>query len=265
MLRRSRGHLPTKHLKLYADDCLSVALLTFAIICLVMSQKYGKLRYGRYWAKKGKTPSIILRAKAAWTLVNLPALVMPCWMYYWLGIRMNNHTGMALMGMWLVHYTQRVFIYPCLIRGGKHVPAENFVLGFSLCLLNSFLQMMHALRYQVDQELPVVVTGVVVFAIGMIINLHSDYILRTLRKKGEDGYRIPRGGLFEYVSCANYFGEAIEWTGFAIASGFALSPFAYAAFVWCFLGPRAMQHHEWYQTKFKKYPEDRMAMIPMLL
>lgn len=29
--------------------------------------------------------------------------------------------------------------------------------------------------------------------VGMLINIHSDHILRTLRKPGETGYKIPRG------------------------------------------------------------------------
>lgn len=33
------------------------------------------------------------------------------------------------------------------------------------------------------------------FLSGMIINLHSDSILRNLRKPGESGYKIPYGKL----------------------------------------------------------------------
>ena len=31
------------------------------------------------------------------------------------------------------------------------------------------------------------------FLVGMAINIHSDHILRNLRKPGETGYVIPRG------------------------------------------------------------------------
>jgi 3-oxo-5-alpha-steroid 4-dehydrogenase 1 len=54
---------------------------------------------------------------------------------------------------------------------------------------------------------------------GMWINIQSDGILRNLRKPGETGYKIPRGGLFRYVSGANFLGEIVEWSGFAIAAG----------------------------------------------
>ena len=60
--------------------------------------------------------------------------------------------------------------------------------------------------------------GAALFVAGMVINLHSDYIIRHLRKPGDTRHYIPRGGMFRYVSSANYFGELTEWVGFAIAS-----------------------------------------------
>ena len=65
---------------------------------------------------------------------------------------------------------------------------------------------------------PCFVIGSVLWLLGFFANLHSDHILRNLRKPGETGYKIPRGGLFEYVSAANYAAESCEWIGFAIAA-----------------------------------------------
>ena len=60
--------------------------------------------------------------------------------------------------------------------------------------------------------------GILLFVIGSLINIDSDRRLRNLRKNSENGYKIPYGGLFEYVSAANYFGEILEWWGFALAA-----------------------------------------------
>ena len=51
------------------------------------------------------------------------------------------------------------------------------------------------------------------------------------------------GGMFEYVSCANYLGEIIEMWGYALAS---LSPpaIAHAIFTTMFLSKRAYHHHQ---------------------
>lgn len=59
----------------------------------------------------------------------------------------------------------------------------------------------------------------------MVINIYHDGILIRLRKdpkneEGKVGYKIPRGGLFELISGANYFGEIVEWWGlFVITNG----------------------------------------------
>lgn len=37
--------------------------------------------------------------------------------------------------------------------------------------------------------------GVLLFILGMGINIHSDYILRQLRKPGEITYKIPQGNV----------------------------------------------------------------------
>ncbi|XP_051748679.1 3-oxo-5-alpha-steroid 4-dehydrogenase 2a [Ctenopharyngodon idella] len=106
--------------------------------------------------------------------------------------------------------------------------------------------------------------GVLMFFSGMAINIHSDYILRNLRKPGEVSYKIPRGGMFELVSGANFFGEIIEWCGYAVAS-WSFPAFSFALFTICSIGPRAYHHHRYYLEKFKDYPKSRKAVIPFLL
>ncbi|XP_071361312.1 3-oxo-5-alpha-steroid 4-dehydrogenase 2a [Trachinotus anak] len=98
----------------------------------------------------------------------------------------------------------------------------------------------------------------------MAINMHSDHILRSLRKPGEITYKIPSGGMFEFVSGANFFGEIVEWCGYAVAA-WSLPTFAFAFFTACSIGPRAYQHHRDYHQKFEDYPHSRKALIPFIL
>ena len=58
--------------------------------------------------------------------------------------------------------------------------------------------------------------GVVIFFIGMAINLHADHVIRNLRKPGDTRHYLPEKGFYRYVTSANYFGELVEWTGFAL-------------------------------------------------
>lgn len=103
--------------------------------------------------------------------------------------------------------------------------------------------------------------GAVIFISGMLINWKADTMLINLRKTGETGYQIPRGWLFDVVSCPNLLGELIEWAGFAIL---CWNMPALAFFIWTAanLLPRAMAHHQWYRQHFKDYPTGRKAIVP---
>lgn len=52
-----------------------------------------------------------------------------------------------------------------------------------------------------------------------ISNFYCHIILKNLRSPGgEGGYQIPRGFLFNIVTCANYTTEIYQWLGFNIAT-----------------------------------------------
>jgi len=82
-----------------------------------------------------------------------------------------------------------------------------------------------------------------------------------LRQPGETGYRIPQGGLYRWISCLNYFGEIIEWAGWAIAT-WSLPGLAFAVWTFANLAPRARAHHAWYHQHFPEYPRERRALLP---
>ncbi|KAB0399279.1 hypothetical protein E2I00_013137, partial [Balaenoptera physalus] len=147
------------------------------------------------------------------------------------------------------------------------MPLYTFMLAFMFCTYNGYLQSRYLSQYAVyaDSWLtdPRFLTGFVLWLLGMLINIHSDHVLRNLRKPGETGYKIPKGGLFEYITAANYFGEVVEWCGYALAS-WSIQGWAFAVFTFCVLLTRAQQHHQWYHEKFEDYPKFRKIMIPFL-
>jgi 3-oxo-5-alpha-steroid 4-dehydrogenase 1 len=110
---------------------------------------------------------------------------------------------------------------------------------------------------------PRFMTGAILFITGMVINIYSDHILRNLRKSEKNEYRIPYRGLFKYISCPNYFGEIIEWMGWALAT-WSIPGLAFAVFTFANLVPRAFANHRWYRSKFPDYPEERKAIIPFI-
>mmetsp|Transcript_48477 Transcript_48477/g.122396 ORF Transcript_48477/g.122396 Transcript_48477/m.122396 type:complete len:150 (+) Transcript_48477:233-682(+) len=117
---------------------------------------------------------------------------------------------------------------------------------------------------------PCFALGVVLFVGGWAVNYHSDGVLRRLRQSRAGGdasrprYGVPCGGMFRYVSCANYFGEVAEWAGYALAAR-TLAGTAFALATAANLIPRALAHHAWYRSHLPGYPPGRRAVIPFLL
>ena len=99
---------------------------------------------------------------------------------------------------------------------------------------------------------------------GFALNVHADNILLALRKPGEQGYKVPQGGPFRWLSAPNYAAELVEWGGFALATS-SLAAFAFFFFSAANLIPRALTHHRWYRRTFPDYPKERRAIVPFLL
>jgi len=175
-----------------------------------------------------------------------------------------------LLAMFMGHYAYRALVFPFRMRGGKPMPIGICLLAAAFCLFNGYIQ---GRAWTAFESFPtsagagrraLFAGGVLIWGVGLYINLHSDHVLRTLRTPGETGYKIPYGGAFEYVSGANYFGEIVEWIGYAIASGGRLPAVAFAFFTFANTAPRAHHHHKWYLAKFDNYPKERRAVIPFL-
>ncbi|KAM5264605.1 3-oxo-5-alpha-steroid 4-dehydrogenase 1 [Ctenodactylus gundi] len=239
-------------------ECLS------GCVCFLLLQRLSS-PYGRY-ASQWRGPR--MPARAAWALQELPSLAWPLYECARASAeRLSSWPNRILLAMYLVHYVQRTLVFPFLIRGGKPTPLFSCILAFAFCAFNGYLQSRYLSRYAVYADdwatRPRSLAGFALWLTGMVINIHSDHILRNLRKPGESGYKIPRGGLFNYVTAANYFGETMEWCGFALAS-WSLPAAAFALFTFTILCPRAKHHHRWYLEKFADYPKSRKIMIPFL-
>nr|XP_056718250.1 3-oxo-5-alpha-steroid 4-dehydrogenase 1 [Euleptes europaea] len=221
--------------------------------------------YGRY---SSAALGGCLPARLAWAAQEAPSFLLPLLLVLRSdGAQLPRWPNRILLGLFLAHYAYRSFVYPFLIRGGKPTPVITCLLAFVFCCCNGYLQGRSLSNYAEYPSSwlkePRFILGVAGWISGLLINVHSDHILVTLRKPGETGYKIPRGGLFEYVSGANFFGEIIEWFGFALASCTVESAvFAMSTFL--ILGTRAQHHHQWYLQKFENYPQSRKILIPFV-
>uniref|UniRef100_K7DYX8 3-oxo-5-alpha-steroid 4-dehydrogenase n=1 Tax=Monodelphis domestica TaxID=13616 RepID=K7DYX8_MONDO len=200
--------------------------------------------YGRHASASFGPP---LPVKLAWSLQELPSLLVPLYVVTCTPAKHFSHwPNRILLAMFVFHYLQRALIFPFLIRGGKPVPLFIFLSAFLFCTFNGFLQSQYLSNYAEYSDNwikdPRFIIGCAIWLMGMLINVYSDNILRNLRKPGETGYKIPRGGLFEYVTAANFSGEVIEWYGYALAC-WSLEGIAFALFTTFNLCVRAKYHH----------------------
>ena len=192
--------------------------------------------------------------KIGWMLMESPVFILMCVLWA-LSDRTWEAGPLALFLLFQAHYFQRSFIFPLLMRGHSKMPLGIVLMGMAFNTLNALMQggwifYVSPPAYYADWfAKPYIWTGGALFIAGMAVNLHSDRIIRRLRRPGDTRHYIPRGGMFRYVSSANYFGEVLEWTGFAIASW----SWAGAVFVWwtfANLAPRAASLYRRYEKEF---------------
>jgi hypothetical protein len=170
--------------------------------------------------------------------------------------------------LWMAHYANRSLIYPWRTRtAGKSMPVAIVASAVVFNVVNAGLNgyYLGTLADYPESWLadPRFVAGSLVFVAGAATNLWADDRLISLRSVNAE-YAIPRGGLFESISCPNLFGETVEWCGFALMC-WSLPALSFAIWTAANLIPRALSHHRWYRRRFADYPPERKAIIPFLL
>ncbi len=234
-------------------------LLAVVIFPIAIRQK---APYGRH-TRAGWGP--MLDNRLAWIIMELPALlVLPVWII--ISQSTLSKPAYVMVALFVLHYINRVIIFPLRIRTkGKLMPLSIAAMAFIFNIVNgSVLGYYLAFKSSYADSWftdPRFLIGMVIFFVGAYINQRSDHILINLRKPGETGYSIPRGFLFNHISCPNHFGEIVEWTGFAIMT-WSMPGLSFAIWTAANLVPRALNHHEWYKERFSDYPSERKAVVP---
>ncbi|XP_022308684.1 3-oxo-5-alpha-steroid 4-dehydrogenase 1-like isoform X2 [Crassostrea virginica] len=198
----------------------------------------------------------------------LPGVALFTLVFVFYGTENKTYVNYVFLAMFLSHYIHRGLIHPLIMRYRNPKVALGITLGgfFPNCLYHFVnADFTGSAEFHSDYFYdPRFLVGVILFCCGYIINRYSDFKLRSLREmKGCTGYYIPYGGFFELVSCPNYFGELVEWTGWTLATwsgaGLVWTLFSAATFI-----PRARHNHAWYKSQFDSYPPNRKCLIPFL-
>ncbi len=256
----------------YTHDPVFDTLLLIALTMppgAILALQFMKAPYGRF----GET-SRGVGARLGWFLMELPATVV-FWLAYLSGPNRGELVPMILACIWMIHYTNRGWIFPLLIRAPKgKANFGYFVLttGMMVTTLHGYL---NGRFFSTFGDYPPswlrdprFILGVLLYFGGLALNIHSDAILRNLRtreevERGEKIYRMPRGGGFELVTNPSYLGELILWLGFALFT-WSLPGVFILTITAANLIPRARANHRWYRERFEDYPSTRRALIPYL-
>lgn len=226
-------------------------MLALSVVVFIALQRI-EAPYGMTYSNKWG-PSI--PNKLGWILMEWPVFIAMVLLWV-LSPRHYEPARMVMALIFLAHYFQRCFVFPFIIRGKSKMPLVIVGMGFLFNLVNAYM-IGGWLFYVSPPEMygvswlysPLFILGTLIFIAGMAININSDSIIRHLRAPGDTRHYIPRGGMYRYVTGANYFGELSEWLGYAILT-WSLGGLAF--FLWTFanLAPRAKASHRRYVNEF---------------
>ena len=203
--------------------------------------------------------------KLGWMLMECPVFIIVLYLW-WTAVPEVKYNAPYLLFLLFfeLHYFQRSFIFPFLLKGKSKMPIAIMAMSVIWNLINGYIQgywLFHLapenptyrVLYSTDWLTSwQFIAGTLIFFAGMFINLHSDHVIRHLRKPGDTNHYLPKKGMYRYVTSANYFGEITEWLGFAILT----YSWAGALFFWfscCNLVPRANSIYHKYE---KEFPEE---------
>ena len=208
-----------------------------------------------------------MNSRWGWFAMEIPALLVFPLIYFF--CPHHHFVGNIVVVLWVAHYTHRTLIWPWI------VPGRDSEMRIAMCASGIFFNVLNGglwgwfMGYIADYASgwvtdPRFVIGIALAIGGGALNIWSDYRLWRLCRDNGDKYVIPRGNIFDLVSCPNLLGEMIEWIGFALLT-WSLPGLAFALWTIANLVPRALWRHAWYRETFENYPSQRRAILPRLI
>ena len=186
------------------------------------------------------------------------------------GLAVSTTAALAA-ALWSLHFVRRVWESAFVHRYSKaRIEAADYLTEYLYYWgFGAWIAWSVTAPSQPAPAAPLQALGLVVFTIAEAGNARAHRMLRALRAPGGRERQIPRGFLFERVSCPHYFFEIASWAGFNLVT----QTWAGAAFMLVgagILGAWAHTRHAAYQKQFDGsegralYPAERRALIPFL-
>ena len=228
-----------------------IAMAAMAVVVFISLYRVNA-GYGRFYTPQW---GLSVDNHLGWFLMEAPVFVAML-LLWWLSDRRTDVVRLVFLLIFESHYFHRSFIFPTQLRGHGRMPVSIILSGVLFNTLNALMQGGWIFYVSPVERYPLswltsfpFICGTAVFLAGMFINIQSDSIIRNLRKPGDTAHYLPRGGMFGYVTSANYFGEFLEWVGFAILT-WSWAGAVFALWTFANLAPRAARIHDLYRQEF---------------
>jgi len=225
-----------------------------------MTRTGGLLTYSKF--ANGMTSGIMVPSKLGMNLLYAPPAAVAAYM---LATAEHDDSRSNLIAkMMIAHFGKRT-AECCFVHrysGDMPLGSSGFITFFYTVITISSIHYARLVPKSLYEEwtLP---AGLGLFAAGLLGNGYHHWLLANMRKPGEKEYKVPRGGLFEYVACPHYLFELFGWLGAAVASqhSFALASFCCMS---VYLSDRAVGQSEWNRKKLPNYPSSRKNILPFI-
>ena len=244
-----------------------LTIMPLLAVVVFVALFFVKAGYGMFHTKRW---GISVPNKLGWVIMELPAVLVMA--YLWsTSVSRLDAAPLCFFLLFELHYVQRTFVFPFLMRGKSMMPVSVMLMGVVFNLINGFL-LGEGLFHLAPEGLysdawlttPAFIIGTLIFLTGFGINLHSDNVIRNLRPKGDTRHYLPQRGMYRFVTSGNYLGELTEWVGFAILTQ---STAAWIFALWTFsnLAPRAYAIRKRYRQEFGvEAVGKRKCLIPFI-
>ena len=172
---------------------VAIAIVVFIVLNFV------EAGYGKMISKKWG-PAI--SNKLAWILMECPVFIVL--FYFWFNSERRFEIAPLLFFIFFeIHYFQRSFIFPFLLKGKSKMPLSIMLMGMIFNTINGYMQG-EWIFYLAPDDLytsawlttPQFIIGTIIFFAGMAINLNSDSVIRHLRKQGDTNHYLPKKGFY---------------------------------------------------------------------
>ena len=206
--------------------------------------------------------------RLGWMLMESPVFILMLVLWATSEVRTVSPYFIFLL-LFEMHYFNRTFVFPLRLRGRGRMPASIVLMSVTFNIINGYIQGWWLFRLAPERAYydsgwltsPAFVVGVVLFLAGMAVNHHSDNIIRHLRKEGDTRHYLPKGGMYNYVTSANYLGEIVEWLGWAILT-WSAAGLVFFWFTCANLVPRSNSIYHRYEKEVPdEFDKDRLKRI----